>query len=150
MLNTTDLFSRFPNLYVPADFVKIDVDWGNINYFLGFGGEVINKLIHRVPLLHEANPTATTSTVTNTNNQTMFTLIKVPTNNNTVIGSYGVPISNNDPHLNEPILQLENMPSHNYYRMVEMPVKFNVRVIISCGMKELDERLDHTVTRKLR
>jgi hypothetical protein len=32
VLTTPDLYSRFPNLYVPADFVRLNMDWTSIMF----------------------------------------------------------------------------------------------------------------------
>lgn len=138
-----DLYSRFPNLYIPADFVEFKIDWQSIHEALHY--DFVNNLIVSTPMVFEntpapvvkANPnTATTTAASHFHSDLFdspkFNYLNANSANNIITDS-----------------------GSSYYpdRFTNSSkrVKFNAKVIISCGVKDHEnERIDNTLPRKLR
>jgi hypothetical protein len=136
---SVDLLQRFPNLYIPGDFLEVTIDWASI---LPPVTEYFTTLHNSVPIIFENTPS---------------TLVK-PLHSNTQ------PRSRSD--ILEPprCTYLSAQTANNYIQPLDYagitsgdvpnihkPVKFNAKILVCCGLKDPEsERIDHQFTRKLR
>eukprot|EP01039_Chlorochromonas_danica_P009647 gene9647-10666_t len=139
-----DLYSRFPNLYIPADFVEFKIDWQSIHEALHY--DFVNNLIVSTPMVFENTPApvvkANSNTTTTTTAASHFhsDLFDSPKFNYLNANSANNIIT--DPGLSYYPDRFANSSKR---------VKFNAKVIISCGVKDHEnERIDNTLPRKLR
>ena len=132
--DTLSLNMRFPKLYVPADFVKLSLDW---NTHGGIGESIFAGSFHH---MHETVPMQL---------ENMARPLSFPS---TELPSDTPKFTYCEPPVTTPIYDV--FGAHPYASpppMPPKPIKFNARVIISVGFKESEvEKIDHQYTRKLR
>lgn len=131
VLSTVDIYGRFPNIYLPDDFVKMNVDWASISKALD--DDLLPKMVANAPILFETTPGTLSNEYINSvgaDFQPKPTNLKVNTVNNTISGTLYRP---------------------DIFANATKPVKFNAKVIISCGFRDPEkERVDNNLTRNLR
>lgn len=123
-LSTYKLYAIFPELYVPADFVRVEMDWLSMMQVLS--NDSIRNMHASVPLLFESSPSTAESDE--------MVPVEAPK------ASYCFPQEGHDP--------LGYFPRASFG--TPKPLKFNARVIITFGMSNAEERLDYNSIRKLR
>lgn len=158
---TTDLYSRFPNLYVPADFVSLAVDWQSIAASLF--NDKIAELPTSVPLLFE-NISATLTAVKETGDAATATSATTQGDGSdskeAIAARVSPPSGLEVPRytylsadtVNNALLGSDPFAHYSTFHVATpRPVKFNARVIVSCGVANHEtERIDHHLPRKLR
>ena len=172
VLHTQDLNSRFPNLYVPADFMRIDMEWSHI--LPGVRSDVFRRIHVPVPVVVESN-CANLSLPSSSDNQSIGGVVvtaptppvssaegKSDSEEQDVTTTDSVGQAATQPPALPPSAALEPprftyvtpSPSEGYgvYHSVSpRPVKFNARVLVTLGMKELEaDKVDHLFARRLR
>lgn len=126
-LSAPELFSRFPNLYVPADLVRIEMDWNSL--FDSLQADTIRNIL-------------TTVNAEITNQPAMIVddslLCVEPPKFTNVLPSHDQSSSS-------------LVCSSRMTFSAPKPTKFNVRVMITFGMNNSEnERIDFNLTKKLR
>lgn len=133
--NTVDLYCRYPNLYVPVDFVDVKMDWSAINEALHY--DVVQNLTASAPIVFENTPAAVVRAdgshsrcYSDMLEPPKFTYLSSNTANNI---------------LTEGALFPDRLVN------TTKPIKFNAKVIICCGLKDPEnDRIDNHLPRKLR
>jgi len=131
VLSTLDIYGRFPNIYLPDDFVKMNIDWSSIS--LALDEDLLPKMVANAPILFETTP---------------------GTLSNEYVNSVGADFQPKPTNLK--VNTVNNIISENSYRPdlfvnATKPVKFNAKVIISCGFRDPEkDRVDCNLTRNLR
>jgi hypothetical protein len=148
LLTAVDLYAKFPNLYVPADFVSLEVDWHSIT--ASMYNDKICDLTSSVPIQFENLPDAMQPIVADAvpaDPQEGTSAPAVP-----VVAGLEVPRFTylSADTCNNRIMNGQTNYSHFHVRTTR-PVKFNAKVVISCGVLNYGtERIDHLLPRKLR
>jgi len=131
VLSTLDIYGRFPNIYLPDDFVKMNVDWSSIS--MALDEDLLPKMVANAPILFETTPGTLSNEYVNSvgaDYQPKPTNLKVNTVNNT-------------------ISEVAHRP--DLFVNATKPVKFNAKVIICCGFRDPEkDRVDCNLTRNLR
>lgn len=140
-LSILELNMKFPKLYIPADFTDLRIDWTSISFSSVY--DFFFNVSSSAPIVFENTPA---------------TLVSLPTSNedgqnerktySDILESakYTYVSSNvvNNILIDHP-LYLDRFIN------TEKPVKFNVKVLVCCGLKDPEnERIDHNYTKKLR
>jgi hypothetical protein len=148
LLTAVDLYAKFPNLYVPADFVSLEVDWRSIT--ASMYNDKICDLTSSVPVQFENLPAAmqpvlAESAPTDQMEGTLAAAVPVVAGLEAPRYTY---LSADT--CNNRIMDGQTNYSHFHVRTTR-PVKFNAKVVISCGVQNYaTERIDHLLPRKLR
>lgn len=130
--DTLSLNLRFPKLYVPADFVKLSLDWTTEG---GIGDSLYAGAFHQ---MHQTVPMQ----LENTAKPLSVVSAALP--------SDAPKFTYCEPSVSSPAYDTSKFPHASPYTQPK-PIKFNARVIISVGFKDSEmEKIDHQYTRKLR
>lgn len=140
-LSTFDLSTRFPSLIIPPDFLNVKIEWNSIIDAMNY--DYFQMISSTIPFIFENTPSYLKNTRKSVDEQSQtnyFSDIMDPPK-----FSY---LSSNT--MNNSICE---MPMYlDRYVNINKPIKFNAKVIISCGFKDFenDNKIDHNATRKLR
>ena len=128
-LTCTDLYTKFPNLYVPSDLMSIGIDWKSIIDSLH--NDKICQISDGVPFIFENTPAPLAEAAAPPQDTPLFTYLTANTVNNALVNNY--------------------TNYSRYQSSAVRPVKFNARVIVTCGIpNHQSERIDFNLPRKLR
>lgn len=142
-----ELYSRYPNLYIPADFVRLDMDWNAAGDALHNG--IFSSLNRTATMVFESNPAPLGFNSSDPECADMLELPKFTyLNPQFPLYNSHSSLSNNFIGSNSQILLAQ---AQQTVEMNIKPLKFNARVIVTLGFRDsLTERVDFTITRKLR
>eukprot|EP00428_Durinskia_dybowskii_P060710 CAMPEP_0170382124 /NCGR_PEP_ID=MMETSP0117_2-20130122/14777_1 /TAXON_ID=400756 /ORGANISM="Durinskia baltica, Strain CSIRO CS-38" /LENGTH=1404 /DNA_ID=CAMNT_0010637745 /DNA_START=85 /DNA_END=4299 /DNA_ORIENTATION=+ len=133
VLNVLDLYTKFPRLYIPNDFVQARVDGDALSDAIN--SDVFCDLINTVPIsLESNNPTQLSSDNSVRVHAVQSDILDIPKFTCT-----------------ENIITANDKSTVAQFADAVKPVKHQVRVLVCCGMRNPDdERIDHNLPQKLR
>ena len=159
VLNTQDLSCRFPNLYLPADLVRVDVEWADVLH--GLRSDVCKRIYLPVPVILETN--------VGTLAQTAPAAAPVPAAAGAVAVAVAAEEKAGESASAEaapppaPVIAALELPRFTYvtpqpqdgygvhHSVAPRPIKFNARVLVTLGLTELEaDKIDHLFARRLR
>ena len=165
VLSAQDLSCRFPNLYLPADLVRVDVEWGDVLH--GLRSDVCKRIYQPVSVILETNVVtlvapAAAAPVPAAAPAAAAAAAEEKTGEGKGEGSEAtaaeaaVPAPAPTPAALElPRFTYVTPPAQDGYGVqhsaAPRPIKFNARVLVTLGMKELEaDKIDHLFARRLR
>ena len=165
-LTAVDLYTKFPKLYVPADLVHISIDWEGM--YSALHNDIMTDITLSVPILFENTPSmlrsdhpssSTAESSGNINAAATAAIATISSSNGNFPSEIFSVSDALDPQKftyltversNNLLYSLRGFSSA-LFQSVARPIKFNARVIVSCGFKDpVNERVDHNLARKLR
>lgn len=152
-LSMLDISSKFPKLYIPADFTDLKLDWTSITSATIY--DFFFNLSASAPIVFENTPSTLKQEESEIKGEEGDESVGV-TERTHGSGKFYSDIlepskfsyvaSNT---FNNMIS--ENIQYHDRFINTEKPIKFNAKVLVCCGLKDPEtERIDHNYCRKLR
>ncbi len=139
-INLMELKTKFPNLYVPADFIELKIDWES--FVPGLNRDFLWKILLPAPLQFENTPCC----LKLKKEQFKFDSVEFhsdildPPKYSYLDTPHGVSVSS-----------FESLRFPDKFLYPKRPIKFNAKIMVTCGIKDFEtERIDHNLIRKLR
>lgn len=129
-LSAPELYTRFPNIYIPDDFIHLEVDNRSISEALN--DDILPRMVLNAPIIFESAPGTLSAEVCGALSDVQ------PKPTNLVVNTVNNKIA-------------EDGYRGNQFVNNEKPVKFNAKVIVCCGFRDPEkDRVDNNLTRNLR
>ena len=150
-----EILSKFPKLYIPADFTDLKIDWLQISEAIVY--DYFFNISSSIPIVFENTPTTlhSTSSITGKDSEEKEEKSDIAVGNNSAISCWSDILEPSKFSFATSNTVNNMIVEHPVYvdRFVNetKPVKFNAKVLVCCGLKDPEtERIDHNYCRKLR
>ncbi len=144
-LSMLDISSKFPKLYIPADFTDLKIDWSSITCATVY--DFFFNLSASAPIMFENTPSTLKAEECEAKGEDALPSPSGKFFSDILEPSKFSYVSSNT--FNNVLSETQMF--NDRFINTEKPIKFNAKVLVCCGLKDPEtERIDHNYSRKLR